>query len=330
MLRLPVRSPRLLPPRVLAFGAGVMIDAVLGDPPNALHPVAWFGSAARVVERRVLPASRPACAGAIATAALVLGTAAAAGALERSWPRAFGGREAAGAVLLATASAQSTLFARAEEIAAALDADDLPAARDLLGRHLVSRSTEDLRADEVAAATIESVAENLSDGVVAPWCWFALCGGAGAWAYRALNTLDAMWGYRTPRYEAFGRVAARADDAANLLPARLTALALTLGAPVVEGTVRSARAGWRQDAARTASPNAGHPMAAMAGALGVTLEKRGAYRLGGGRPPTARDIRRAVTLARASGAGIAVAIFTVIAVRSACVPVRQCDREASA
>ena len=189
----------------------------------------------------------------------------------------------------------ASLFAHATEIADALDADDLDEARRLLAWHLVSRDTSALTASEVAGATVESVAENLSDGVVAPWCWFVLGGAPAAAAYRALNTLDGMWGYRTPRYAEFGWAAARGDDIANLLPARMTAAAV-----VVASGARwsSALRTWGRDRGQTDSPNAGHPMSAMAGVLGVTLRKRGHYALNeGAREPGADDIRAAVRLA---------------------------------
>jgi adenosylcobinamide-phosphate synthase len=183
--------------------------------------------------------------------------------------------------------------------AAALAAAALPAARKLAARHLVSRDTTGLDAGEVgAAAALESLAENLSDGVVAPWFWYAIGAAPAAWAYRALNTLDRMWGYRTPEYIDFGSAAARIDDAANLAPARLTALAIIASA-APEGSGASALATWWRDRAGTPSPNAGQPMAAMAGATGTALTERGLYNLGAGfPPPTPADLRRGIRVAR--------------------------------
>ncbi len=175
-------------------------------------------------------------------------------------------------------------------MAEALESGDLGAARDRLS-WLCSRDPSDLAAEDLAAATVESVAENASDSIVAPLFWFALLGVPGAVAYRAVNTLDAMIGYRDARYEHLGKAAARLDDLANLVPARLTAAILLLvcrgrGLPV-----------WRRDARATSSPNAGHPMAAMAGTLGVRLEKRGEYALGDvGDPVGPAHVRRAVAL----------------------------------
>ena len=156
-----------------------------------------------------------------------------------------------------------------------------------------------LDAGEVARATIESVAENTSDAVVAPLLWGAVAGPAGLLGYRALNTLDAMVGHRSPRYGRFGWAAARLDDAANLVPARVTALLAAAGSP------RAALRAWHRDARRHPSPNAGPVEASFAGALGVRLGGTNVYgdavedrgHLGDGRPPAPSDIPPAVRLA---------------------------------
>lgn len=285
-------------PSPVALLTGMMLDAAFGDPPNAAHPVAWFGSAAATFDR-ALPRTR--VAGVVAACGLVMAAGTAGAQVERT-----AGRAGATAVLWA-ATSRRTLLRRATEVAAALEANDLAAARTLLARHLVSRDTSTLDAADVAGATIESVAENLSDAVVAPWCWYVAGGSAAVAGYRALNTLDGMWGYRTPAYEAFGWAAARGDDLANLVPARLTALALILACGEDAGRAFHA---WRADRSLTESPNAGHPMAAMAGALGVVLRKRGQYTLNvDGRDPDAADVRRAVLLAdRASAIALVAAL----------------------
>jgi len=158
------------------------------------------------------------------------------------------------------------------------------------------------------SATVESVAENLTDSVLAPVCFYLAFGLAGAAIYRAINTADAMIGYRDGVLEHFGKVAARLDDVLNLVPARLAGIAIVL-ASSVDGRGSGA---WRillRDRGRTASPNAGWPMAAMAGALRVSLAKRATYRLGDGALPVRGDIRRAIRLvARATALGIALAL----------------------
>jgi adenosylcobinamide-phosphate synthase len=178
---------------------------------------------------------------------------------------------------------------------------DLTGARASVGRDLVSRSTSALDAGQVASAAVESVAENLTDAFLAHVLFFLAFGLPGAVAYRVINTADAMIGYRDGPLLYFGRVAARLDDVLNLVPARLAALLLVAGAWIAGADRRGAFATMRRDHARTASPNAGWTMAAMAGALGVTLIKPGAYRLGAGRGVRPDDIGHAVaTLAAAA------------------------------
>jgi adenosylcobinamide-phosphate synthase len=194
-------------------------------------------------------------------------------------------------------------------VADPLTAGDLPAARQQLSRHLVSRDTSRLDESQIAAATIESLAENTSDSVVAPIFWYAVAGLPGALVYRFLNTADAMLGYRDPEREWLGKAAARLDDIANLIPARLTALCMIVSAPWLGSRIEDGYRIWRRDAGATASPNAGHPMSAAAGVLGVELEKVDHYRLGAGQPkPSARDIQRYEPLVMMS-ALIALAIF---------------------
>jgi len=185
----------------------------------------------------------------------------------------------------------------------ALERDDLSTARQAL-QSLVSRDRSQLTAELVAAAAIESLAENLSDSIVAPLFYYALAGLPGAALYRLYNTFDSMLGYHG-RYEYLGKAAARLDDALNLLPARLTALLIIVGAPLFAGDRGRAWRIWRRDARRTASPNAGQPMAAAAGALGVQLEKVGHYVLGDNeRAATAHDIRRAERMVERIGVGV--------------------------
>ncbi len=292
------------PRRPAVFLGAIVLDALLGDPPTALHPVGWLGRAVRLAERAAPEAPRArrrfGIAGALVFPLLAAG-------LARLASRGPGARSMLGeAVLLDVTFALRTLLARAEEVRAALAADDLDRARALLARHLVSRDTADLSAAEVAGAAIESVAENLGDGVFGPWIAYGVLGLPGAAAYRALNTLDSMWGYRTEQYADLGWASARLDDLANLVPARVTALAIAAAAGVLGEDGAGAIAAWRRDAGTTESPNAGHPMAAMAGALGVTLTKRGLYVLGpGAREPRAEDIGRAIRVARAAALGLA-------------------------
>ncbi|WP_344072475.1 CobD/CbiB family cobalamin biosynthesis protein, partial [Prauserella alba] len=189
-----------------------------------------------------------------------------------------------------------------------LQSGDLSAARARLG-HLCGRDATELDGTGLARAATESIAENTSDAVVAPLVWGGIAGLPGLLGYRALNTLDAMVGHRSTRYERFGWAAARADDVANLVPSRLSALAAALAAPGVGGRPGGAVRAWRRDAHRHPSPNAGPVEAAFAGALGVRLggtnvyggraENRGT--LGDGPSPSASDLGRSVRLSRLVG-----------------------------
>jgi adenosylcobinamide-phosphate synthase len=202
-------------------------------------------------------------------------------------------------------------------MAGALRRGDVQAARDRLG-HLCGRDPAALDEAELARATVESVAENTSDAVVAPLFWGAVAGLPGLLGYRAANTLDAMVGHRSQRYERFGTAAARLDDALNLLPARLSGLLTIAAAPAVHGRRAEAWRVWRRDRNDHPSPNAGQCEAAMAGALGVRLGGRNVYLgrsevrpfLGDGPRPEARHVRRAAKLSGLVGSaalGLAVA-----------------------
>jgi adenosylcobinamide-phosphate synthase len=250
------------------------------------------------VAQRPVPAGPPARAAVVGGLAWAVGAAASvvAGAvLERAVARAPGWRRA-----LVRGVALWPLFAHRlllDEVAAVETAlgEDLAAGRAAVGR-IVSRPAANLSASQVRQAAIESLAENLSDSVVAPLWWFAVGGLPAAAGYRFVNTADALWGYRTPRWRHAGLVAARADDLLNLVPARLTGLAL---APW-RNPVRALRL--RREARRTPSPNAGWPMAALALRLDIRLEKPDAYVLNPtGRRPTATDTGAALRLARRRG-----------------------------
>jgi len=283
--------------------AGVALDAVLGDPRRG-HPVAAFGRAATALERRIYRDSRT--NGAVYTAVCVLAVTAPAAViarLTRNNPVAAG--TAAALATWAVTGARS-LTGEAERVGSLLTRDDLHAAREALPA-LCGRDPSGLDAKAIARAVVESVAENTSDAVVAPLVWGAVAGVPGLVAYRAINTLDAMVGYRSPRYERFGWASARLDDAANWVPARLTALLTVACAPLVGGSPRAALRALRTYGHRHPSPNAGRCESAFAGALGVTLGGTNVYdgvpesrpALGDGPVPEPDDIRRATRLARA-------------------------------
>jgi adenosylcobinamide-phosphate synthase len=300
--------------RAVGLVVGVVADRLLADPRRG-HPVAGFGRVAGALERRVRRDSVVAGAGFAAlcvAAPTALGLAGEHLAARR--PILLGALTAMGtwAVL-----GGESLGREAREMARLLQADDLPAARRRLS-HLCARDPQRAGPGDLVRATVESVAENTGDAVVGPLLWGAVAGLPGLFGYRAVNTLDAMVGYRDERYLRFGRVAARADDLANLVPARVTGLLTVAAAPVVGGGLRSTARVLRADRRAHPSPNAGWCEAAAAGALGVALGGTNSYgghaeerpRLGGAaRAPEAADIDRAVRLCRAvTAAALAAAV----------------------
>lgn len=295
---------------VLAFVA----DLAFGEPPGAVHPVAWMGSAIARGQDWALSGTgaRQFARGAAVTISVCGISAAVSYGIVRPlarWPAAD---------LLVTALALKPLFAaRALRDAAfvvrdALDRGELAQARRGLSS-LCSRDATALAPPALTAATVESLAENASDSIVAPLFFYGVFGLPGAAFYRAANTLDAVIGYRG-RFERVGKFAARLDDVLNLIPARLTA-GLLLCAGLGRGSVQRGASVLRRDGARTESPNAGRPMATMAGLLGVELAKDGAYRLGDAlRPIETRDITEAWRLVLRASVG---ALLLTVAVRLA-------------
>jgi adenosylcobinamide-phosphate synthase len=309
---------RVLPPRDVPTAAGLALgaaaDLLLADP-RRWHPVAGFGRAAAALERRTWRDSR---AAGVAHAGLLTGAAAGLGvALDRATRGRPGARTLVTAAATWAVLGGTSLGRAGAAMARTLDAGDLPAARALLPT-LAGRDPAGLEVPELARATVESVAENTSDAAVAPLVWGALAGLPGLLGYRAVNTLDAMVGHRSPRYARFGWASARADDVANWLPARLTAALTVATAPLAGGSARGAWRVWHRDGAAHPSPNAGRCEAALAGALDLRLGGRNVYGsrvedrpvLGSGRTPSARDVPRAVRLSRAvwtAAAGLAAA-----------------------
>jgi len=287
----------------VGLAVGYLADRVVGDPGRG-HPVAGFGAAAVWLEARCYADRR--AAGLVHTGALV-GAGVALGVVVE---RLISNRSLSTVVTTAAATwavlGGRSLSREAATVAGQLADGRLVAARDQV-RHLVGRDTAELSTEEVARATVESVAENASDAIVAPLLWGAVAGLPGLIGYRAVNTLDAMIGHRTPRYLEFGWAAARLDDLANWVPARLAALAAAAWAPLIGGTAGKAIDVVRRDADRHPSPNAGVVEAAFAGALDVQLGGRNAYHgtvedrgvLGNGRLVTVADIDRADRLAAA-------------------------------
>jgi adenosylcobinamide-phosphate synthase len=293
---------------------GYLADAVLGDP-RRWHPVAGFGRAATWLEQRTYADTRLAGVG---HTLILVGAAAGLGALAER----YAARRPLTKIGLTGLATWAVLGGRslargATAVAGPLAAGDLVVARTQVG-HLVGREVAGLSESEVARATVESVAENTSDAVVAPLLWGAVAGIPGLLGYRAVNTLDAMVGHRSARYERFGWAAARLDDLANWVPARVTGLAAVASAQVVGGSPSQVLRVVRRDAGQHPSPNAGVVEAAFAGALGIRLGGRNVYGgqveergvLGDGPAAAVHDIARANRLATAvSRAALALVVM---------------------
>jgi adenosylcobinamide-phosphate synthase len=270
----------------MSTAAGILADRTFGEPPTSVHPVAAFGTVMTALERRLYRDER--WAGAVhAAAGIALGVAA--GRLVRSR-----------AVATYVAVSGRMLGSTARQIGRVLEAGDLAGARALLPS-LVGRDPSGLDGGEIARAVVESVAENTVDAIVAPALWAAAAGAPGVLAHRAVNTMDAMVGHRSARYERYGWAAARLDDAMAWVPARATAALVAAVRPSAAGEI------WRtvrRDAPAHPSPNAGVAEAAFAAALGIQLGGLVRYgervedrpRLGEGRAVEAADIDRAVRL----------------------------------
>nr|WP_083905269.1 cobalamin biosynthesis protein [Nocardia transvalensis] len=310
---------------------GFVLDRVVGDPRRG-HPVAGFGVVAGALESVGYRDRRG--AGVVHEVVLVGGVVAVGAGVERMVGRRMrreGVRTRLGvkafdiplvvvtAVATWTALGGTTLARTGREMADRLERGDVGGARELLPS-LCGRDPEVLDADGLARAAVESIAENTSDATVAPLVWGAIAGVPGLLGYRAVNTLDAMVGYRNDRYRRFGWAAARTDDLANLLPARLSGLLTVALAPLSGGRPAAALRAWQRDAAAHPSPNAGVAESTMAGALGIRLGGPTEYRhgtelrptLGEGPSPRVPDLRRAVALSEAVQA--ATVLVTALAV----------------
>lgn len=283
----------------------LLVDAALGWPDRIHrrigHPVTWLGRLIAALDRRWNRGEHPVARGALAVAVTVGAAAGPALLLTRAlMPLPFG------PVLLGVLAwplvASRSLHDHVAAVARPLEQGDMPAARQAVAM-IVGRDLDD-RPAPIARAALESLAENASDGVVAPLFWAAVAGLPGIAAYKAINTLDSMVGHMSPRHALFGRVAARLDDLVNLPASRLTALLFVLAAPPGKG--RALRV-IRRDARRHRSPNAGWPEAAMAGALDVRLSGPRRYHgiespepwlNAAARDPAARDLLAGLRLYR--------------------------------
>ncbi|MFC7635604.1 cobalamin biosynthesis protein [Streptomyces thermogriseus] len=316
--------------RVFAYGAtaGLLGDLILGDPRRG-HPVAVFGRAASAVERALWRDHRG--WGALHTAVCVGGTVATAALAAAAVRRSRAASVALTAAATWTVVGGTSLAREARTIGRALGAGDVEGARARLP-HLCGRDPQALDADGIARAVVESVAENTSDAVVGALVWGAVAGVPGLLGFRAVNTLDAMVGHKSPRHRRYGWASARLDDLAGWPGARLTAAL----AAVAGGDPRGAVRAWRADARKHPSPNAGPVEASFAGALGVRLGGTLSYggRVehrpvlnGSGRAVRTEDIERAVRLSRRVSW---LALGTRVAARLLCARARRAGAGAGA
>lgn len=266
---------------ILILLLAIILDLTLGEPPAALHPVVWMGKAISFFRRTGISRFRVMqfLYGAVMTVVIIV-VFTAAFYFALSYLRSFNSiiYVVIGSFVLKTTFSLKGLWQAAFAIRRLLREKKLAEARFEL-RALVSRDTRQLNEGQIISATVESVAENVCDSFVAPLFYFLFFGIPGAIAYRVINTLDAMIGYHG-EFEYLGKFSARLDDLANIIPSRISALLIVVGTWTSKKDVRGA---WRimlRDGRKTASPNAGWTMSAIAGGLGIQLEKIGHYRLG--------------------------------------------------
>ncbi|MGU3493505.1 adenosylcobinamide-phosphate synthase CbiB [Xanthobacteraceae bacterium A53D] len=290
----------------------LLVEAAVGYPPRLFkavrHPVVWAGALISALETRLnRPTLAPAVrkANGVLTVAVLLAAAMIPAALIEGLLRQAALGFILAGILGSSLLAQRSLMTHVLAVARALEAGGIVAGREAVS-HIVGRDPQALDEAGVSRAAIESLAENFSDGVVAPTFWMLVGGLAGGAGYKALNTADSMIGHRNPRYEAFGWAAARLDDLVNLPASRLSGLLIILAASMLPGC--DPKAAWhamRRDAPRHRSPNAGWPEAAMAGAMGISIagprsyggvKAEAAYMGHGRREIGAADIRAALRL----------------------------------
>ena len=304
-------SPSFLAP--LALLLGWLLDFCFGDPAGLPHPIVWFGKSIAACEHRWNQGGHRKLKGGLVAAALVLAVFLLTALLNYACSLVhFALSFAFSAIIIFYCLAGTTLIREVRAVFLALDRS-LDEGRRQVAR-IVGRDTSQLSAQEVRTAALETLAENLSDGVVAPLFWLALLGVPGMMAYKMVNTLDSMIGYRTERYRDFGCVGARMDDVANYIPARLTALLMIICSGEKNGLFDFVRRNGR----RHASPNSGYPEAALAGILdcrfggphtyfGELVDKP--YIGENDRELAAEDMRRAVSINRRAEVSMVCAVL---------------------
>ncbi len=289
----------MLTAAVAVIVLALLIDLVLSDPPNRIHPLRWIGNLVDALDRRIsrkgvwndriMGMLSYVLVATVALFSVLLVTA-----LLREhvgiWAWVI-----ASALLFKITFAVSSFRRHCSPIRKALDEGDLESARSMT-QMIVSRDTSCLGTDHVSSCCVETVAENSVDSVVSPALYMGLFGLAGAYVFRCANLMDAMWGYRKEKFANLGTFPARLDDLLGFITSRISLLFLALAALLLRMDVRGLFRISLRDHSLTPSPNSGWPMAAAAGALGITMEKPAGYRIGDGPLPTVIDIERSLRL----------------------------------
>lgn len=297
-----------------ALAGGLVLDWAFGDPPNRYHPVAWLGRLVGYFVPRLKSGKATAEKAKGATFALLLvGLFAVAihfAAVASFQLAGVFALAAFSAVILKVTVAVRGMERHAQAITDCIESGDLPGARQNLSM-IVRRRTDDLDKQHILSATIECVGESTVDGIAGPVFYYSLFGPAGAFAYRVINTLDSMVGYKDDYYRNIGWMSARLDTLANYIPARITAFLMVVSARIIGADWKNSMHMLQRDHSKTYSPNAGYPMATMAGALRVRLEKIGHYALGDEQEPaTIEKCRQAVSIMKLT----TVLLFAVFSV----------------
>jgi adenosylcobinamide-phosphate synthase len=281
---------------IIALGAGIGLDYILGDPRNRYHPVAWLGK----VIGFVIPRLKSGAAGLEKAKGAVFAVALVAATGLGTYFLIYAVGSLAGILALVISSAVVLKFTialrgmerHAKLIMGCVEAGDLEGARNNLAM-IVRRDTKYLSEQHILSGTIECISESTVDGITGPVFYFSLFGPAGAVAYRTINTLDSMVGYKDEFFTNIGWMSARLDTLANYIPARLTALLMVISARMIGADWTNSLRMLQRDHTKTFSPNAGYPMATMAGALRIRLEKIGHYSLGDEQEPASLEKCRA-------------------------------------